>query len=89
MFAYVGSYTTPDRNGRGNGINVYRVNPISGGWSPIQTVGYLENPSFFTTKPRWLPSLLRTRRPSLDQRFRHRPANRDTDVAQPSRLSGQ
>jgi 6-phosphogluconolactonase len=49
MFAYVGSYTTPDRNGRGNGINVYRVNPISGGWSPIQTVGYLENPSFLTT----------------------------------------
>jgi 6-phosphogluconolactonase len=48
MFAYVGSYTTPDRNGRGNGINVYRVNPISGGWSHIQTVGYLENPSLFT-----------------------------------------
>jgi 6-phosphogluconolactonase len=48
MFAYVGSYTTPDRNGRGNGINVYRVNPITGGWSPIQTVGNLENPSFFT-----------------------------------------
>jgi 6-phosphogluconolactonase len=48
MFAYVGSYTTPDRNGRGNGINVYRISPISGGWSPIQTVGYWENPSFFT-----------------------------------------
>jgi 6-phosphogluconolactonase len=48
MFAYVGSYTTPDRNGRGNGINVYWVSPISGGWSLIQTVGYLENPSFFT-----------------------------------------
>ncbi len=48
MFAYVGSYTTPDRNGRGNGINVYRVDPISGGWSRIQTVGDLENPSLFT-----------------------------------------
>jgi 6-phosphogluconolactonase len=48
MFAYVGSYTTPDRNSRGNGINVYRVNPISGSWSPIQTIGYLENPSLFT-----------------------------------------
>jgi 6-phosphogluconolactonase len=42
------SAVTPDRNGGGNGINVYRVNPISGGWSHIQTVGYLENPSLFT-----------------------------------------
>jgi 6-phosphogluconolactonase len=47
MFAYVGCYTTSDRNGRGNGINVYRVDPVSGGWSPIQTVGDLENPSLF------------------------------------------
>lgn len=48
MFAYVGGYTTPDRNGRGNGINVYRVDPVSGGWRPIQTVGELENPALFT-----------------------------------------
>jgi 6-phosphogluconolactonase len=48
MFAYVGGYTTPDRNGRGNGINVYRVDPVGGGWSLIQTVGGLENPSLFT-----------------------------------------
>ena len=26
MFAYVGCYTTPDRDGRGEGIAVYRVN---------------------------------------------------------------
>jgi 6-phosphogluconolactonase (cycloisomerase 2 family) len=48
MFAYVGGYTTPDRDGRGNGINVYRVDPARGGWTPIQTVGDLENPSLFT-----------------------------------------
>jgi 6-phosphogluconolactonase len=48
MFAYVGGYTTPDRNGRGNGISVYRVDPVSGAWSPIQTVRGLENPSLFT-----------------------------------------
>src|ERR1700760_4861234 len=48
MFAYVGSFTTKDRNGRGNGINTYRVDPISGSWSPIQSVGDLENPSLFT-----------------------------------------
>lgn len=48
MFAYVGGYTTPDRDGRGNGINVYRVDPVSGGWTHLQTVGKLENPSLFT-----------------------------------------
>ena len=37
MFAYVGGYTTPDRDGRGDGINVYRVDPVSGGWTHIQT----------------------------------------------------
>nr|WP_294511256.1 lactonase family protein [uncultured Rhodopila sp.] len=48
MFAYVGGYTTPDRGGRGNGINVFRVDPASGGWTHIQHVGALENPSLFT-----------------------------------------
>lgn len=48
MFAYVGGYTTPDRNGRGNGINVYRVDPVNGAWSHIQTIGGLENPALFT-----------------------------------------
>lgn len=48
MFAYVGGYTTPDRNGRGNGINVFQVDPVSGAWTHLQTVGGLENPSLFT-----------------------------------------
>jgi 6-phosphogluconolactonase len=48
MFAYVGGYTTPDRDGRGNGINVYRVDEINGAWSHIQHVGGLENPALFT-----------------------------------------
>ncbi len=48
MFAYVGGYTTPDRDGRGNGINVFRVDPVSGGWTPLQTVEGLENPALFT-----------------------------------------
>ena len=46
MFAYVGSYTTPERKGHGNGINVYRVDPRSGAFRHIQTLGGLENPSF-------------------------------------------
>jgi 6-phosphogluconolactonase len=48
MFAYVGCYTTPDRDGRGNGINVYHVDEVSGGWTHLQHVGGLENPSLFT-----------------------------------------
>ncbi len=47
MFAYVGGYTTPDRDGRGNGINAYRVG-ADGAWTHMQTVGGLENPSLFT-----------------------------------------
>ncbi len=46
MFAYVGCYTTPERHGRGNGINVYRVDPRSGGFRHVQTLRGLENPSF-------------------------------------------
>ena len=34
MFAYVGCYTTPDRDGRGDGLNVYRMDPASGQWTP-------------------------------------------------------
>lgn len=46
MFAYVGSFTTANRKARGNGINVYRVDPASGGWTHVQHVGDLVNPSF-------------------------------------------
>jgi 6-phosphogluconolactonase (cycloisomerase 2 family) len=48
MFAYVGGYTTQDRDGRGNGINVYRIDEVNGAWSHIQHVGGLENPALFT-----------------------------------------
>jgi 6-phosphogluconolactonase (cycloisomerase 2 family) len=46
MFAYVGSYTTPERHGRGNGINVYRVDRRSGRFTHVQHLDGLENPSF-------------------------------------------
>ena len=46
MFAYVGSYTTTERNGRGSGINVYRVDRRSGRFRHVQNVAGLENPSF-------------------------------------------
>ncbi|HYX04449.1 MAG TPA: beta-propeller fold lactonase family protein, partial [Reyranella sp.] len=46
LFAYVGSYTTPDRKGEGNGINVYKVDRRTGRFSHVQRLGGLENPSF-------------------------------------------
>lgn len=46
LFAYVGSYTSPERAGRGDGINVYRVDTRSGAFRHVQHLGGLENPSF-------------------------------------------
>jgi 6-phosphogluconolactonase (cycloisomerase 2 family) len=44
--AYVGCYTTAERHARGDGIHVYRVDPETGAWTPLQHVGGLVNPSF-------------------------------------------
>jgi 6-phosphogluconolactonase (cycloisomerase 2 family) len=46
LFAYVGSYTTPERKGQGNGLNVYRVDRRTGAFRHVQHLGGLENPSF-------------------------------------------
>jgi len=46
MYAYVGSRTTRERNARGDGISVYRVNPESGALDRVQVVGDLVNPSY-------------------------------------------
>jgi 6-phosphogluconolactonase len=46
-FAIVGSRTTRERNARGDGINVYRVDAASGRWTHVQHVaGELPNPSY-------------------------------------------
>lgn len=47
-FAYVGCYTTPGRDGHGEGINVYRIDQKSGIWRHVQVVKGLTNPSFLT-----------------------------------------
>lgn len=44
-FVYIGSRTTKERNARGNGIEIYRVN-ADGQWAHRETVGDLVNPSF-------------------------------------------
>ena len=45
MFAYVGSRTTKERNGRGEGIKIYHVDP-DGSWTQIGLVPGLVNPSY-------------------------------------------
>jgi 6-phosphogluconolactonase (cycloisomerase 2 family) len=44
--AYVGCRTTKERNARGEGIQVYRIEPSSGAWTPVQLLKDLVNPSF-------------------------------------------
>jgi 6-phosphogluconolactonase len=46
MFAYVGSFTSAQRQARGDGIHVYRVDAATGAWTHVQHVGDLMNPSY-------------------------------------------
>lgn len=46
MLAYVGSRTTVERNARGEGISVYRVDEELGELELVQLVGELVNPSY-------------------------------------------
>lgn len=45
-FAYVGCRTTRERNARGDGINVYRVDASTGRWTHVQLIPGLLNPSY-------------------------------------------
>jgi 6-phosphogluconolactonase len=51
MFVYVGCYTTPDRAGAGEGINVYRMDDHSGAWTHAQLLTGVANPSFLALDP--------------------------------------
>lgn len=46
VYAYVGSRTARERNGRGDGLSVYKVDPARGTLERGQVVGGLVNPSF-------------------------------------------
>ena len=46
VYAYVGSYTTEQRRGHGDGIHVYRMDLETGALNHLQHVGNLMNPSF-------------------------------------------
>jgi 6-phosphogluconolactonase len=45
-FAYVGCFTTAKRKARGKGIGVFRIDPASGAWSPVEACDVLPNPSY-------------------------------------------
>ena len=45
-YVYVGARTTKERNARGDGLNVYRMDNASGAWTHLQLLGDLVNPSF-------------------------------------------
>ncbi len=48
MLAYVGGYTAKERNGRGEGVSVYRIDPASGTWTQVQLLKDIVNPSWLT-----------------------------------------
>ena len=48
MFAYVGCYTSKERNGHGEGISTYRIDAKSGEWTPEQVLKGAVNPSWLT-----------------------------------------
>lgn len=45
-YVYVGARTTRERNARGDGLNVFRMDTASGAWTHLQLLGDLVNPSF-------------------------------------------
>ena len=45
--AYVGCYTTKERDGHGEGINVYQIDAATGNWAHLQMLPEV-NPSFLT-----------------------------------------
>jgi 6-phosphogluconolactonase (cycloisomerase 2 family) len=49
--AYVGSRTSRERNARGEGISVFRVERATGALERIQVVGDLVNPSYLAVSP--------------------------------------
>jgi len=49
MFAYVGGFTTVDgRDADGDGISVFRVDPLSNRWTQVQRLADVANPNFLT-----------------------------------------
>ena len=53
MFAYVGCVTTVDgRDADGEGITVFRIDPLSNRWTQVQRLADVANPNFLTVDRR-------------------------------------
>lgn len=50
--AYVGCYTSKERNGHGEGISAYQVDPATGNWTQLQLLKGFVNPSFLALDAR-------------------------------------
>ena len=48
MFAFVGCFTTKERNARGKGISVYRIDQSTGAWTSVQVLETIPNPQFIS-----------------------------------------
>jgi 6-phosphogluconolactonase len=51
MFAYVGCRTTRERNARGRGLGVYRLERPDSAWTAVQLIEGLINPSYLIRDP--------------------------------------
>ena len=89
LFVYVGAFTMPERKGKGDGINVYRMDPSSGVWTHLQLVPNVGNPSFLALDREQAVSLRGPRRSGRGQRLCDRQANRSAGAAQPPILRWQ
>src|SRR5216684_347064 len=52
MYAFVGCYTSADRNGHGTGISTFRMDPATGVWEQIHVLEGITNPSFLAIDAR-------------------------------------
>ncbi len=52
MYAYVGCYTSADRNGHGVGIATYQLDQATGAWQETHVLEGMTNPSFLAVDPR-------------------------------------
>jgi 6-phosphogluconolactonase (cycloisomerase 2 family) len=51
QIVYVGGYSTPDRRGVADGINVFAIDTPGGKWRHVQHVACFDNPSFLRIGP--------------------------------------
>jgi 6-phosphogluconolactonase (cycloisomerase 2 family) len=51
MYAFVGCYTSADRNGHGTGINTYHMDSATGVWAQRSAIEGITNPSFLALHP--------------------------------------